>query len=281
MREVCCLVLCVASGAFPLGQTFRSRAEAVRVDVLVTQKGHPVRGLRAADFELRDEGVLQKIALVDVDKIPLNVVLVLDSSESLAGQPMDYLRSAASSLLGALNAPDRAALVSFNAAVTIRGEPSTDRAPLLAALQRLEAMGTTSLIDGVGAGIAFSDPRSGRTLAVVFSDGEDTSSWLDPETVLQTSERADAVVYSVVTESAGRDEFLTRLSSATGGRVLWIPSLDRLSDAFASVLDEFRTRYVLAYSPTAVPAGGWHKIEVRVKGRNMSVDARRGYFAAQ
>ena len=66
-------------------------ASTVRVDVLVTQNGHPIRGLRAADFELRDEGVLQKIALAVVDKIPLNLVLVLDSSARLTGQPMTYL----------------------------------------------------------------------------------------------------------------------------------------------------------------------------------------------
>jgi VWFA-related protein len=249
--------------------------------VLVTQNGHPVRGLRAADFELRDEGVLQRIALVDVDKIPLNVVLILDSSGSVGGEPMNFIRSAARGFVRALNGADRAALVSFNEAVSIRSEPTLNRTRVFAELDSLTARGSTSLVDGVAAGLALSEPRGGRALTVVFSDGEDTSSWLDPATVLQTAERADAVVYSVVTESAGRDQFLTRLGSATGGRVLRIPSLDRLADAFASVLDEFRTRYVLAYSPTGVPSAGWHKIDVRVRGRQVSVDARRGYFAAQ
>lgn len=280
MRAISAIVLALGSLA-SFDQTFRSRADGVRVDVLVTQNGHPVRGLRADDFELRDEGVLQKIALVDVDKIPLNVVMVLDSSGSLSGPPMNYLRSAATSLLGALAGADRAALVSFNEAVSIRSEPSADRTPILAEVGGLTARGTTSLIDGVAAGLALSEPRAGRALTVVFSDGEDTSSWLDPATVLQTAERADAVVYSVVTDSGRRGQFLTRLAGATGGRVLQIASLDRLSEAFGSVLDEFRTRYVLAYSPTGVPSGGWHRIEVRVKGRRVSVDARRGYFAAQ
>ena len=279
MKMLCCVMLGIASVMPSPEQTFRSRADAVRVDVLVTQNGHPIRGLRAADFELRDEGVLQKIALADVDKIPLNLVLVLDSSASLAGQPMDYLRSAATGLLHALNSADRAALVSFNEAVAIRAEPSTDRAPLLTELEALEARGTTSLIDGVAAGLALSDPRAGRVLTVVFSDGVDTSSWLDSATVRRAAERADAVVYGVATEVSRRDPFLPKLTAATGGRVLEIPALDGASNAFAAVLDEFRTRYILAYTPTNVPAGGWHKIEVRVKGRRVSVDARRGYFA--
>ncbi len=247
--------------------------------MLVTQNGHPIRGLRAADFELRDEGVLQKIALADVDKIPLSVVLVLDSSASLAGQPMDYLRSAATGLLHALSSPDRAALVSFNEAVAIRAEPSTDSSPSLSELQALEAKGTTSLIDGVAAGLALSDPRAGRVLTVVFSDGVDTSSWLDSATVLRAAERADAVVYGVATEGVRRD----LISAEIDGGDRWPCARDsrarRASDAFAAVLDEFRTRYILAYTPTNVPAAGWHKIEVRVKGRRVSVDARRGYFA--
>lgn len=279
MKMLCCVMLGIASVMPSPEQTFRSRADAVRVDVLVTQNGHPIRGLRAADFELRDEGVLQKIALADVDKIPLNLVLVLDSSASLTGQPMTYLRSAATGLLHALSSADRAALVSFNEAVAIRAEPSTDRAPLLAALKALEARGTTSLIDGVAAGLALSDPRAGRVLTVVFSDGVDTSSWLDSATVLRAAERADAVVYVVATEGSRRDPFLPKLTAATGGRVLEISALDGASDAFAAVLDEFRTRYILAYTPTNVPAAGWHQIEVRVKGRRVSVDARRGYFA--
>jgi VWFA-related protein len=279
MKMLCCVMLGIASVMPSPEQTFRSRADAVRVDVLVTQNGHPIRGLRAADFELRDEGVLQKIALADVDKIPLNLVLVLDSSASLAGQPMNYLRSAATGLLRALSSADRAALVSFNEAVAIRAEPSTDRAPLLTELEALEARGTTSLIDGVAAGLALSDPRAGRVLTVVFSDGVDTSSWLDSATVLRAAERADAVVYGVATEVSRRDPFLPKLTAATGGRVLEIPALDGASNAFAAVLDEFRTRYILAYTPTNVPAAGWHQIEVRVKGRRVSVDARRGYFA--
>ena len=281
MKVLCGLLLAGAAAASPFAQTFRSRADAVRVDALVTQNGHPVRGLRAVDFELRDEGVLQKIALADVDKIPLNVVLILDSSGSLSGAPMNYIRSAATGFVRALNSADRAALVSFSDVVSIRSEPTLDRQPVLTELDSLTARGPTSLIDGVAAGLALSDPRGGRALTVVFSDGEDTASWLDSATVLQTAERADAVVYGVITGGSRRDPFLPKLTAATGGRVLEIPSLDRLSDAFASVLDEFRTRYVLAFSPTGVPSAGWHKIDVRVKGRKVSVDARRGYFAAQ
>jgi len=46
-----------------------------------------------------------------------------------------------------------------------------------------------------------------------------------------------------------------------------------------AIVKEFRERYVVSYTPTGVAAGGWHAIDVRVKGRNLTVRARRGYGA--
>jgi hypothetical protein len=80
--------------------TFSSRIDAVRVDVLVTDANGPIRGLGPADFEIRDNGVLQQIDLVSFEQIPLNVVLALDMSDSVAGDRLDRLRTAGAAILG-------------------------------------------------------------------------------------------------------------------------------------------------------------------------------------
>ena len=82
--------------------TFSSRIEAVRVDVLVTDNGQPVRGLGPADFEIRDNGVVQQIDLVSFDQVPLNAVLALDMSDSVAGERLDRLRAAGNAVLAGL-----------------------------------------------------------------------------------------------------------------------------------------------------------------------------------
>jgi hypothetical protein len=70
--------------ASPQTPTFSSRLEVVRVDVLVTEDGRPVHGLKPADFDIRDEGVPQTVDIVSFEEIPLNVVLAMDISDSVS-----------------------------------------------------------------------------------------------------------------------------------------------------------------------------------------------------
>jgi Ca-activated chloride channel family protein len=119
----------------------------------------------------------------------------------------------------------------------------------------------------------------GRGLLILFSDGVDTSSWLRPDAVLDIARRTDVVVYAVATKESLRSPFLQDLTSLTGGTLLESELTTRLRATFVKVLDEFSHRYLVTYSPRGVPKGGWHRIEVRVKGRRAVVKARRGYLS--
>ena len=119
----------------------------------------------------------------------------------------------------------------------------------------------------------------GRGLVIVFSDGLDTSSWLRSKAVLDVAKRSDAVVYAVSSGLADRSEFLADLTEHTGGRLFKIESTRSLSAVFLEVLNEFRQRYLLSYSPAGVSQEGWHQLTVRVKGRDSTVRARPGYLA--
>jgi hypothetical protein len=114
---------------------------------------------------------------------------------------------------------------------------------------------------------------------VVFSDGLDVSSWLAPERVLDAAKRLDAVVYGVSIHGT-RPRFLEDLTDHTGGRLLDVESRN-LASTFLNVLNEFRDRYVLSYSPLGVKPGGWHRLDVRVKGRRANVRSRPGYLAGR
>jgi hypothetical protein len=113
---------------------------------------------------------------------------------------------------------------------------------------------------------------------IVFSDGLDTSSWLAPEAVLDTARRTDAIVYGVAV-SGPKDDFLRDLTASTGGSLIEIQSTKNLGPVFLRILEEFRQRYLVSYSPRGVPPGGWHRLEVRVKRRGAAVKARPGYLA--
>jgi Ca-activated chloride channel family protein len=295
----CCLVVATADA-----QKFRSGVDLVRVDALVTADRKPVTGLSVADFELRDNGVPQTLTFASLESLPLSVVFALDTSGSVAGQRMRHLAQAVDVLLNGLRDQDRAALVTFSHRVWLRTPLVTEFSRIRAAIATAETVGGTSLYDAVYAALAIAEVQDARPLVVIFSDGLDNTSWLTADAVQSAARRGGAVVYSVavgareqplfqttisgtsvVTRPAGsrseyvrgQTDFLDALASATGGRVLKADTTVNLPAAFEEVLREFRTRYVLTYSPHGVDAPGWHRIELRVKGRRVDIHARAGY----
>jgi VWFA-related protein len=259
-------------------QTFSSRALGVRVDVLVMDGGKPVAGLTARDFELRDNGVPQRVEVVDAADVPINTVFALDTSASIAGRPRTDLIAAGETILDRLKPVDRASLVTFDHAVTAAIPLTDDLSAVRAALRGIQPNGRTSVMDGVYVALAYTVDQPGRFLLVVCTDGADTTSWLRGPEVLDASRRTNAVVYAVTTSDGRRSEPLQRLSDATGGQMLQVSSSRDLRQAFERILTEFRTRYVLAYSPEGVEPAGFHRLEVTVPRRRATVKARAGYI---
>ncbi len=297
------LVSVIGAGAVPAaGQIFRSGVDAVAVDVLVTRGREAVSGLTADDFTVLDNGVPQDVAAVLVEEVPVTLLLVLDTSGSVRGAALRQLRAAAEAAGEALGPDDRVGLVTFSDKLRLAVEPPAAPAGLPDALARVRAGGATALYDATLAALALRDRTVGRTVVLVFSDGYDTASWLDPLGVLDAARRSDVVVYGVRHDHLAREgwrqregrgragrwfaaephlfgqEYLAQLAADTGGSVYVAADLDRLRDVFSRVVNEFRSRYLLTYTPQGVDAGGWHELEVRVRGRGRRVQARRGYL---
>lgn len=281
---VALLLLGSTGSAVTQTPTFSATLEAVRVDVLVTERGQVVRGLRPADFEVLDNGVRQQVDLVSFEQIPLNVILALDMSSSVSGERLEHLRGAGRALLDGLTREDRAALLTFSHMVVLGEGMTANVGRMRTALDQVQslsvhAFGGTALIDGSYAAMILGESDVGRGLAIVFSDGLDTSSWLSADKVLESARRSDVVVYSVSVRGSNKAPFLRDLSALTGGTVVEIESTKDLGATFVGILDEFRQRYLVSYSPHGVSKDGWHRLEVRVRGRKATVKARAGYLA--
>jgi len=262
----------VALGAprFPAG------VDVVRLSVLVHGKGHPLLGLRAADFEVDDNGVAQRIESVVSEEIPLSLVLALDVSGSVQGESLAELKRACDELITGLREPDRAALLTFADTLRLPVSLGSDRDLIHRRLEALEAVGGTSLRDGAFTAMTLGEAAGGRALAILFTDGEESVSWLGESEVLEAARRTPVVVYGV--RIGEKDApFLGQVVKATGGRTLHLRSARELSGAFAEILQEFRTRYVVSYTPRRVVRSGWHRTSVRVKGRSARVLVREGY----
>jgi VWFA-related protein len=280
---------------------FRSTVAVVRVDALVTEGRRTVSALTAANFEIRDNGVLQKVIDVQFETLPLNIICVLDVSASVEGKPLVHLKDAAAAVFGALAPGDRAALTTFSSRLQLHTRLTADRERLRAAVNTVTAGGSTALFDAVFAGLALREAEEGRTLLLLFSDGKDTMSWLTASQVVDAAKRSDVVIYPVLAretmppgpfridpfaarpmrpstgDKSAAEYVLGELADETGGRVVSADRESTLRETFLATLDEFRQRYVISYEPTGVAAASWHTIDVRLRGRSGQVKARRGY----
>ena len=300
----------VLAGAHLAAQTpkFSVAVDAVRLDVLVIDRGRPVPGLGIEDFELRDNGVIQRIRSVTREEAPLDAVLVLDRSASLTGEPLQRLREAAHALAAQLSPQDNASLLTFSHQITRPARLTTDRTALAAALDAATPSGATALFDAVYTALTLRGKSLNRTMILVFSDGLDTASWMPPSTVIEFARQVDAVVYAVMvgemrsppaatilalpgrppvitSDAPLRSEpnvpgFLKAITEVTGGQQLRTPRETGLKDLFVAALRDMKARYVVTYAPEDVERTGWHAIDLRLTRRKGVVTARSGYFVA-
>jgi VWFA-related protein len=306
---VATLSMMAAGAATAVSQqaVYRSQVDAVRVDVRVTRGGASVERLSAADFELRDSGVVQTIATASFEQIPLDVQLVLDVSGSVSAEKARSLRDAARALLSGLTAADRAGLLTFSGRVREPQPMTSDLGLVRTRLDELRGGGSTSLHDAVYSALRLREPGvTSRWAVVVFTDGIDNVSWLGHAEVVDAGRTSDAIVHGVivpppegvassvwVTNRSGHQvagtttrqagpapaglSALHELARETGGQVWEAAWGSTLEEAFRAVLEDLRSRYVLTYRPTGVADSGWHALEVKVK-RGGKVTARAGYY---
>jgi Ca-activated chloride channel family protein len=297
-RTLALIVPLLATAAPYLAQQrFRTTTDGVRIDVLVTDGRRPIAGLQEKDFILLDQGVRQDIDTIAIEDIPLSMMLALDISASVEGHKLRALVDGVQAAASALGPRDRSALLTFSEEVSLRTSWSSGGAAIVKALPGLAAGGATALVDAGFAALTLRDDLPDRRhLVIVFTDGDDTSSWLSWQALLDRAQRTDAVVYGVTQKSwqtarprsmplmvfAQGDgepptDVLEALAEVTGGRVFAARDPDDLRSAFTGIVREFRSRYVLTYTPKNVEATGWHPIEVKLKDRKATIKARRGY----
>ena len=288
-------ILAGAAGTQVQQPVFRARIELVRVDVLVTGDGAPVTGLAATDFEVRDNGVRQRVTAAGaVEAVQLGVVL--DISGSMTGERLAIARKATTDLLGHLTRDDRFAIVAFGDQVARIIEPGASVADAAAGLDRMRAGGSTALLDGTYAGILEADGGPGPKLLLVMTDGRNNASWLQASAVIDTARRHETVIYPVAVDidaqwgrgvsprrrTSDAAALLEVMADETGGRYVKAEWDRSLGDTFQQILREYRQRYILTFTPEGVKTGdGWHALEVKVKRGGALVRARTRYWAGK
>jgi VWFA-related protein len=280
---------------------------------------HFITTLRAEDVRILENDVVQSISLFEREtNRPLSLVILIDTSESQRGVLADE-KNAAITFIDSVIRPDkdRAAVVSFTGvpkveqAATnnlsrlhqgigrVRIEMSAENARRLAAGEdplpkEEDPSGYTGIWDALWMSLenlATPTAEGTRRAIVLLSDGDDTSSTIKKQDVIDFAVRSDVVIYSIGIRDANFEEgkldsgALKKVSDRTGGRAFFPAQPADLRRAFSQIDQELRSQYLIAYSPTNKSRdGSYRRIKLEVMNPDLLKNKptllyRQGYYA--
>lgn len=284
--------------AQPPQTPFRAGVDLVSLNVTVTEgAGKYVTDLTADDFNVFEDGVKQDVTFFTRTNLPIALALLIDTSASMENR-LPTAQEAAVGFVRRLRPQDLAEVVDFDSRVVVLQSFSNNVAELEQAIRKTSAGGSTSLHNAVYIAlkdlkkvVAKSTDEIRRQAIVVLSDGEDTSSLLPFEEVLDLAKRSETAIYSIglragegpSTSAKGfkEAEFVMRqFSQETGGRSFFPNQIAELANIYGQISDELSSQYTVGYtSKNPKRDGSWRRVVVRIVRPNMTARTKLGYFA--
>ena len=278
--------------------SFRSGVELVSLNVTVSDaSSRYATDLQQDEFQVFEDGVKQDVTFFTRTNLPIALSLLMDTSASMEAR-LPTAQEAAIGFSRRLRSQDLAEVIDFDSRVTVLQPFTNSAAQLEQAIRRTSASGSTSLYNAVY--IALRDLKKvivknvdeiRRQSIIVLSDGEDTSSLLPFEEVLDLAKRSETVIYTIGlrdnSEGAGKSrgfkeaEFVLRqLAQQTGGRPFFPSQVSELASIYGQISDELSSQYTVGYtSKNPRRDGAWRRVVVRVARPNLTARTKQGYFA--
>ena len=292
------MLIVMAAAADLLGAQlpqFRSTVDIVSLNVTVVDgTNHYVTDLDQSDFSVFEDGVKQEIIFFTRRPQPIALSLLLDSSASMEDK-LQTLQAAATNFVKRLKPTDLAQVIDFDSRVSIRQGFTSEQTQLQSAILQTVAGGSTSLHNAIYVSLkelakvkAQNEEDVRRHALIVFSDGEDTSSLVSFEEVLDLAKRSEASIYTIAlrgNDSSARGfreaEFVMRqLAQETGGRAFFPARIEDLNGVYSQIADELASQYTVGYSSrNPRNDGAFRRIVVQVARTNVTARTKRGYFA--
>ena len=276
--------------------SFRSGVDVVSLSVTATgEHNRYITDLTEEDFLVYEDGVQQETTFFTRTQLPISLALLLDTSASME-ERLQTAQEAAVGFARRLRPEDMAEIINFDSRVEILETFTNDQQRLERAIRRTSAGGSTSLYNAIYISLkelkkvraqTFEDVR--RQAIVVLSDGEDTSSLVGFDEVLEQAKRSETAIYSIGLRSRdGRsrrgfqeaDFVLRQLSRETGGVAFFPEGVGDLVSIYEQIAEELSNQYTLGYTSNNPRRDGmWRRIVVRVTRRSVTARTKQGYYA--
>jgi len=246
--------------------------------------GRFVTGLKASDFEVREDDVAQTIDLVNQERVPATFALLIDSSQSMSRR-FDFVKAAAGRLTNFLRPNDRVVVAPFAKHLAAVTGPTGDRHTIVDAIKHIEPVGGTAILDSLIELSARLQPGEDRRSVILITDGYDEHSTQTFETALAAVKSSGLTVYvvgigGIAGISLKGERELKRIANETGGRVFFPPRVEDLADVYDQLATDAQNRYLVTYTPTNTARdGSWRAIGLNTPTGRYSVRTRAGYRA--
>ncbi|MEK7798555.1 MAG: VWA domain-containing protein [Acidobacteriota bacterium] len=246
----------------------------------------PAVNLTKEDLVLEEDGVRQGIIDFYVEKRPVTLAVILDSSGSM--QPaMDKVHVAAGRFVDNLGREDRALVIDFDEKVYLLQDLTNDKDLLRKAIASTNALGGTALYDALYASFRRLRGIEGRKAIILLTDGDDTASKFSFKRILDEAKVSDMIIYPIGMGTTFLDVDLRRilktLAEETGGRPYFPSKVEELAGVYEEIADELKSQYYITYEPTSTLWDGrWRRISLEgAPGRDLDVRTRSGYYAVR
>jgi Ca-activated chloride channel family protein len=266
----------------PIEADFKVTGRLVEVHATITDgRGKYVDTLTSKDFTVLDQQSPQKITAFEPQSNEVSVLLLLDTTGSMQ-LALPALKNAALRLIAELRGEDSVAVYNFSDSVTELQPFTTDKAAAKRAVLRTEAYGDTALYDALARAGQDLTGRAGKKVIVLFTDGKDNASTLNPNAAIQKAKANGVPIYTIAQgEAIGHKDLLEQLagiSKATGGEAFVIDKPSEIGRVFDKVSEDLTHGYLLSFQPAPSEKPAWRPIQVVVRGRGLKVRAREGYY---
>jgi Ca-activated chloride channel family protein len=284
-----------AAGAVTRAQQtpFRTGIDVVSLNVTVTEAGRYVTDLGQDEFDVYEDGVKQTISFFTRVQQPIALAVLLDTSASM-DQRLDTAQEAAIGFVKRMRPQDLMMVIDFDSTSRTLQSFTNDMAALEKAIRSTSVNGSTALYNAIYISLkelkkvkAPTTEDIRRQAIVVLSDGDDTSSLIEYEEVLDLAKRSETAIYAIGLKQGGGErvvfkeaEFvLKQLANETGGRAFFPSSVSELQGIYQQISDELANQYSIGYS-SRNPArnGAWRRIVVRTTRQGLQTRTRQGYF---
>ncbi len=280
----------------PSDSVFRAGVEMVSLNVTVLdQQQHYLTDLESRDFTILEDGARQDITYFNRMSLPIALSLLLDTSASME-QRLTIAQDAAIGFAKKLRPQDLAQVVDFDTRVEVLQGFTADTTALETAIRNTQAGGSTAMFNALYISLkelAKIRPRTEddvhRRAVVVLSDGEDTSSLVTYDEVLDLAKRSATTIYAIGLQSRDNglskgfkeaEYVLRQLATETGGRAFFPQRPEDLAGIYGVIADELASQYVIGYaSSNQKRDGSWRRLTVQVNRTGTTARTKRGYFA--